>query len=304
MADICLLGTGGMLPLKERFLTSLYAEYNGKAVLIDCGEGTQVAIAKHGLKMSKIELILFTHCHADHVMGLTGLLLSIGNCSRTAPLDITAPKSCIGVIEKLMSICGGLPYEVRLHGVPEDRPYAFNADMIDPMLTVKTLPLSHRVSCVGYSLILDKKPVFLPEKAKKLNIPVELWKRLHRGETVTLSDGRTVYPEAVTGEKKQPLKITSTTDTLPIDEIVGFAESSDLFVCEGMYGLQDKKESMNEKHHMLMQDACNIAKKSGVNRLWLTHYSPAEKEPSVYEEELRKIFPETIISVDGEKITL
>ncbi len=91
MADVCLLGTGGMLPLKDRFLTSLYAEYNGKAVLIDCGEGTQVAVAKHDLKMSKIELILFTHCHADHVMGLTGLLLSIGNCSRTSPLDIAAP---------------------------------------------------------------------------------------------------------------------------------------------------------------------------------------------------------------------
>lgn len=304
MADVCLLGTGGMLPLKDRFLTSLYVEYNGKAVLIDCGEGTQVAVAKHGLKMSKIELILFTHCHADHVMGLTGLLLSVGNCSRTAPLDIAAPISCIGVLEKLVSICGGLPYEVRLHGIPEDRPYEFTADMIDPMLKIRTLPLSHRVSCMGYSLILDKKPVFLPDKAKELDIPIEYWKRLHSGESVTLSDGRNVSPEAVTGEKKPPLKITYTTDTLPIDGIVGFAEGSDLFVCEGMYGLSEKKESMNEKRHMLMQDACNIAKKAGVKRLWLTHYSPAEKEPSLYADELEQIFPDTVISADGEKITL
>jgi ribonuclease Z len=304
MADVCLLGTGGMLPLKDRFLTSLYAEYNGKAVLIDCGEGTQVAVAKHDLKMSKIELILFTHCHADHVMGLTGLLLSIGNCSRTAPLDIAAPESCISVIEKLVSICGGLPYEVRLHTIPEDRTYEFTADMIDPMLTVKTLPLSHRVGCIGYSLILEKKPVFMPDKAKELDIPVEMWKRLHSGETVTLGDGRSIPPEAVTGEKRPPLKITYTTDTLPIDDIVRFAESSDLFICEGMYGLCDKKESMNEKHHMLMQDACNIAKRAGVKRLWLTHYSPAEKEPSAYSDELRQIFPDTVISADGEKITL
>lgn len=304
MADVCLLGTGGMLPLKDRFLTSLYAEFNGKAVLIDCGEGTQVAAAMHGLKLSRIELILFTHCHADHVMGLTGLLLSVGNCSRTEPLDIAAPKSCIAVLEKLVSICGGLPYEVRLHSIPEDRPYGFIADTIDPMLTIKTLPLSHRVSCIGYSLILEKKPVFLPEKAKELDIPVEMWKRLHSGETVTLSDGRTISPESVTGAKRQPLKITYTTDTLPINEIVGFSESSDLFVCEGMYGLPDKKESMNEKHHMLMQDACNIAKRAGVKRLWLTHYSPAEKEPSVYSDELRQIFPDTVISVDGENMTL
>ncbi|WP_024859305.1 ribonuclease Z [Ruminococcus flavefaciens] len=304
MPDICLLGTGGMLPLKDRFLTSLYAEYNGKAVLIDCGEGTQVAIAKHGLKMSKIELLLITHCHADHVTGLPGLLLSIGNSSRTEPLDIAAPESCLSVIGSLMSVCGALPYEVRLHGLPEDKPYEFAAEMIDPMLKIRTLPLSHRVSCLGYSLSLERKPEFQPQNAKALGIPVEYWKRLHAGETVTLSDGRSIAPEAVTGEKRPPIKITYTTDTLPIAELKDLAESSDLFICEGMYGSSDKKESMNEKCHMLMQDACSIAAAANVKRLWLTHYSPAEKEPSVYEEELREIFPQVTVTEDGAKITL
>ena len=304
MPDICLLGTGGMLPLKDRFLTSLYVEYNGKAVLIDCGEGTQVAIAKHGLKMSKIELLLITHCHADHVTGLPGLLLSIGNSSRTEPLDIAAPESCLSVIGSLMSVCGALPYEVRLHGLPEDKPYEFAAEMIDPMLKIRTLPLSHRVSCLGYSLSLERKPEFQPQNAKALGIPVEYWKRLHAGETVTLSDGRSIAPEAVTGEKRPPIKITYTTDTLPIAELKDLAESSDLFICEGMYGSSDKKESMNEKCHMLMQDACNIAAAANVKRLWLTHYSPAEKEPSVYEEELREIFPQVTVTEDGAKITL
>ncbi len=304
MTEICLLGTGGMLPMPERFLTSLYAEYNGRAVLIDCGEGTQVAVAKHGLKMSRIDLILITHCHADHVTGLPGLLLSIGNSARTEPLDIAAPESCLPVIESLMSVCGALPYKVELHGLPEDRIYEFTAYMIDPMLTVKTMPLSHRVSCLGYSLILKRKPVFLPQNAKALNIPVEYWKRLHNGETITLADGLRVPPEAVTGEKKRPLKITYTTDTLPIPELELFALDSDLFICEGMYGTADKKESMNEKHHMLMQDACNTALNSNVKKLWLTHYSPAEKEPSVYAGELKKIFPETVITVDGERMSL
>lgn len=304
MTEICLLGTGGMLPLPDRFLTSLYAEYNGRAVLIDCGEGTQVAVAKHGLKMSRIDLILITHCHADHVTGLPGLLLSIGNSARTEPLDIVAPESCLPVIENLMSVCGGLPYKVELHGIPEDRPYEFTADMIDPMLTVKTMPLSHRVSCLGYSLILRRKPVFLPQNAKALNIPVEFWKRLHNGETVTLADGLRVPPEAVTGEKKRPLKITYATDTLPVAELELFALDADLLICEGMYGSYDKKQSMNEKRHMLMQDACNIALNSQVKKLWLTHYSPAEKEPSVYAEELRKIFPETVITEDGARMSL
>lgn len=304
MPEICLLGTGGMLPLKDRFLTSLYAEYNGKAILIDCGEGTQVAIAKHGLRLSKIEMLLITHCHADHVTGLPGLLLSIGNSSRTAPLDIYMPESCVDTVKALLYVCGGLPYEVRLNVLPEDGSAEFRADRIDPMLRVKTLPLSHRVGCLGYSLILERKPVFEPDKAKALGIPVELWKKLHSGSMVTLDDGRSIAPEEVTGAKRPPIKITYTTDTLPIGELVGFAEGSDLFVCEGMYGTSDKRESMNEKKHTLMEDACNIAARAGVKRLWLTHYSPAEKAPGIYEEQLRELFPHTVISSDGEKLTL
>ncbi len=304
MPEVCLLGTGGMLPLKDRFLTSLYAEYNGKAVLIDCGEGTQVAVAKHGLKMSKIELILITHCHADHVTGLPGLLLSIGNSSRTQPLDIAAPESSLPILRSLLSVCGGLPYEVRFHGLPEDKPTEFAADMIDPMLRIKTLPLSHRVSCIGYSLCLERRAVFDPVKAKAAGVPVEHWKKLHSGEEVVLDDGRKIVPEDVTGEKRPPIKITYTTDTLPVDDIAAFAEGSDLFICEGMYGQFEKKESMNEKHHMLMQDACDIAKRAGVKQLWLTHYSPAEKDPSVYEDELRAIFPEAVITEDGRKLSL
>ena len=139
-----------------------------------------------------------------------------------------------------------------------------------------------------------------PEKQQKK----KFWKRLHNGETVTLADGLRVPPEAVTGEKKRPLKITYATDTLPVAELELFALDADLLICEGMYGSYDKKQSMNEKRHMLMQDACNIAKRAGVKRLWLTHYSPAEKEPSAYSDELRQIFPDTVISADGEKITL
>ena len=173
------------------------------------------------------------------------------------------------------------------------------------MLKIRTLPLSHRVSCLGYSLVLERKPPFLPENAKALGIPVEYWKRLHSGETVILDDGRSIAPEAVTGEERSPIKITYTTDTLPIAELAGFAESSDLFICEGMYGLPEKKESIeDEKCHMLMQDACGIALMAGVKRLWLTHYSPAEKEPSLYEEELKTIFPDAVITADGAKITL
>lgn len=304
MAEICLLGTGGMLPLKDRFLTSLYAEFNGKAVLIDCGEGTQIAMGVHGVKMSRIEMLLITHDHADHIAGLPGLLLSIGNCSRTEPLDVYMPESCKPAVESLMSICGYLPFEVVMHTIPEDRETSFRAEKIDPMLTVNTIPLAHSTKCIGYSLCLERKPVFAPEKAKALGVPVQFWKKLHSGESVTLDGGKTVSPDDVTGEKRPPLKITCTTDTLPLPEIADFARNSTLFVCEGMYGSMDKKESMNEKGHMLMQDACMLAKSADAERLWLTHYSPAEKDPSVYSEELKAIFPDVVVSSDGEKISL
>ncbi|MCM1314892.1 MAG: ribonuclease Z [Muribaculaceae bacterium] len=304
MPEICLLGTGGMLPLKNRFLTSLYAEYNGKSVLIDCGECTQVALSQHGLKISRIEIILITHSHADHITGLPGLLLSIGNCSRTEPIDIYIPASAENMVKNLISVCGTLPYEVNIHILPDRNPTAFLAEKIDSMLMISTIPLEHSVNCIGYRLTLSRKPVFAPEKAKSLDIPVKYWKILHGGTSVTLDDGRTFSPADVTRESRPPITVTYTTDTLPIPSITDFAQNSDLFICEGMYGDTEKKQSMNEKGHMLMQDACEIALKANVKKLWLTHYSPAETEPVVYEQELKEIFPSVTVSHDGEKITL
>lgn len=304
MPNITLLGTGGMLPLKDRFLTSLYVEQNGNAVLIDCGEGTQVAFAQHGLKLSKIKAIFITHSHADHVAGLTGLLLSLGNTGRSDALPIFCGNSAVDTIQHLLAVTGGLPFDVHLHRLPENQSTTIKINKIDPLLQIDTLPLKHRVPCLGYRLTFAKKPEFQPQQAKALEIPVQYWKQLHSGETVTLPDGRKIDSAQVTGEPRPPIKITYTTDTLPISEIVDFAKDSDLFICEGMWGTFDKKESMNQKRHMLMQDACTLAKKANVKRLWLTHYSPAEKEPEIYAEELQQIYETVIISKDGQEIIL
>ena len=148
MPDICLAGTGGMLPLKNRYLTGCFIEYSGKAILIDCGEGMQVALAAADIKISRIEMILITHNHADHVTGLPGLLLSMGNCSREEPLDIYIPESAERVVRNLISVCGHLPFEYRLHKLPDTAAVSFTAEKIDPMLTISTLPLKHSVKCL------------------------------------------------------------------------------------------------------------------------------------------------------------
>ena len=304
MPDITLLGTGGMLPLKDRFLTSLYVEHNGKALLIDCGEGTQVAVATHGLKLSKIEAILITHLHADHIAGLPGLLLSLGNTGRSHPLPIYCGDNAAEFVRHALFVAGGLPFEVHIHRLPEQECSKITFGRIDERLVIETLPLCHRVPCLGYRLTFGKKPEFMPENARALGIPVEYWKTLHDGESVTLPDGRTVTPEEVTGAARSPVRIVYTTDTLPIPEIVAFAEQADLFVCEGMWGMADKKESMDQKRHMLMQDACKLAKQAQVKCLWLTHYSPAEKEPVAYQGTLQSIFAQTTISQDGQHLQL
>ena len=201
MPDICLAGTGGMLPLKDRYLTGCFLEYNGKAILIDCGEGMQVALASSDLKISRIEMILITHNHADHVTGLPGLLLSMGNCSREEPIDIYLPESAERVVRNLISICGRLPFDVRLHMLPDKEAVSFTADKIDPMLTIYTLPVRHSVKCLAYSMVLEKKAVFQPDKAQSLGVPVKMWRVLHSGEAVTLDDGRVIQPDEYPSQK-------------------------------------------------------------------------------------------------------
>lgn len=300
MPEICLLGTGGMMPLKDRWLTSCYIGHNGRAVLIDCGEGTQIALAEQGKKISRIDTVLITHCHADHVSGLAGFLLSMGNSSRTQPLDIFLPEGKTPMIKNILCICDRLPFEVNFHELSLSGKTEFSCAQIDTMLKISSLPLRHSTDCLGYSLSFGKKAEFLPERAKALDIPVKYWKALHCGETVILDDGREVSGAQVTGSPRKPVKITYVTDTLPFNGIADFAFGSDLFICEGMYGDETKKQSMDKKGHMLMQDACKLAEIAECKRLWLTHYSPAEKDPEEYAHKLRLIFPNVTVSRDGQ----
>lgn len=304
MPEITLIGTGGMMPLKDRWLTSCYIEHNGRAVLIDCGEGTQIALAEFGCKISRIEILLITHVHADHISGLPGFLLSLGNSSRTEPLDIYMPAGTAHVVKKLLCICDRLQFEIVVHELPMSGIGSVSAEKIDPMLEIRSLPLKHSTDCLGYSFKFNRKPVFLPDKAKSLGVPVQMWKLLHSGESVTLDDGAVITPDMVTGDSRHAVRLAYVTDTLPFAGIADFAHGADLFICEGMYGEPDKKDSMNQKGHMLMQDACRLARSAEVRRLWLTHYSPAEKYPGNYAKELKKIFADVTVSKDGERIEL
>lgn len=293
MIDVTLIGTGGMIPTPNRFLSSCLIEYNGRSILIDCGEGTQISLSKGKFSIKKIEAILITHCHADHVTGLPGLLLTIGNSMRTEPLYIVVPRGFENIINSLLVVCGYLPYEVRIIEVSEEKTQQF--EFIG--LIINSFPLEHHISCLGYTFELILKPHFLPEEAKKLNIPLNLWKLLHNGKNVNHQNS--IYtPDMVLGKSRKPIKISFATDTRPVKNINDAVKNSDLFICEGMYGEDEQYENAVEKKHMLFSEAAHIAKDSNVKELWLTHFSPSLKNPEEFLEQTKKIFPNTIAGYD------
>lgn len=293
MINVTLVGTGGMVPLPNRYLASCHIEYNGRAILIDCGEGTQISLQKGKLSLNKIDTILITHCHADHVTGLPGLLLTIGNHGRTEPVYIIGPRGSTKILNSLLVVCGFLPFEVRIVELHDTKSQEFN----QIGLTIRSIPLKHHINCLGYSFELNLRPHFQPEEAKRLNIPVKLWKILHSGQEVVVDD-KTISPDMVLGAPRDPIKISYVTDTRPVKTIDEVVRDSDLFICEGMYGDDEMLANAVEKMHMGFSEAAKIALNANVKELWLTHFSPSMPLPENYLETAARIFPNTIVGKD------
>ena len=282
------------MPLPNRWLTSLCARYNGTNILIDCGEGTQIALREQGWSPKPIGIICITHFHADHISGLPGMLLDIGNSERTEPLTIIGPKGLTRVVSALRTIAPELPFEVRLVEIEEN----FQSFKFDGF-RIEAFKLNHNIVCYGYSIIVERGAKFDPERAKALEIPLKFWSVLQRGETCE-ADGKVYTPDMVLLGARKGLKVTYCTDTRPTDSIVENAREADLFICEGMYGEPDKLDKAKEHKHMTFYEAATLAKKASVKEMWLTHYSPSLIRPQEFKKEVRQIFVNTVISKDGE----
>ena len=302
MIDVCLLGTGGMMPLPNRFLTSLMVRYNGKCVLIDCGEATQIAMKKKGISSKPIDVICFTHFHADHVSGLPGMLLTMGNAERTEPLLIVGPKGVERVVNALRTIAPELPFEIRFKELTTEED-TFEIDGM-PGFSITAFKVNHNITCYGYSMSLKRQGKFNVEAATAAGIERQYWNSLQKGETITLEDGRVFTPDMVLGADRKGIKLTYTTDTRPTDSIVRNAADSDLFICEGMYGEPDKQAKAREYKHMTFYEAARMARDARVKEMWLTHYSPSLVNPAEYLPEAKKIFSKTIAAKDGRSVEL
>ncbi|MCL2372390.1 MAG: ribonuclease Z [Defluviitaleaceae bacterium] len=301
MIDIALVGTGGMMPLPGRFLSSMLCRVDGRMVLFDCGEGTQVSLRMLGWGFKQIDMIVFTHFHGDHISGLPGLLLTMANAERTQPLTLVGPVGLRQVVTSLCVIARDLTFPMEF--VEWDMKPGHSHSMGD--LTMKALPLNHRAPCFAYSLELSRRGKFDPERAKAQNIPVKLWGPLQKQTDANIVyEGRTFTSDMVLGATRKGLKVVFCTDTRPVAALPAFAQGADLFICEGLYGDPEKQEKAAAHKHMSFMEAATIAKAAQAKELWLTHFSPAMPDPYNYLENATAIFLNTKIGKDRKTITL
>lgn len=294
MLDIKLLGTGGMMPLPNRYLTSLLVKYNGKSILVDCGDATQLALRQAEESSAHIDVICITHFHADHISGLVALMLLMGNQGKTSDLTLIGPKGLQRVVESMRVIAPVLPFNIKYIEIEQSDEIVYTFDD----LSIKAFKVNHKITCYGYAFELKRKRQFDLERAQKLNIDKRYWKVLQQGLEFTIGD-KTYTPDMVLGAERKGIKLIYCTDTRPTESLVRNSHKADLLICEGMYGDNDKFSDALEKRHMLFYEAAKVAKEADVSELWLTHFSPSMNKPKEYLTITKEVFENTVIPKDG-----
>ena len=295
MMDVTLLGTGGMMPLPNRYLTSLLTRVDGRMLLIDCGEGTQVTLKQTGFGYKNLDAICFTHYHADHVTGLPGLLLAVAATGREEPVTFFGPPGLKRVVESICVVARELPFPLRFCELPASGASELFVENTDYVL--HALPLDHACTCFAYTVEFRRLGRFDVTRAEALGLPKPLWGKLQREETVEF-EGKTYTSDMVLGPTRKGIKVSYCTDTRPVPGLPAFVSDADLFICEGMYGDPEKADNAARHKHMTYAEAAQIALAGNVKKLWLTHYSPAMTNPKEFLHVARDIFPNTTAGFD------
>ena len=301
--EVFILGTGGMMPLPGRGLTSVLVRREGELFLFDCGEATQIAFRRLGLRWKKISHIFISHTHADHVTGLPGMLSLSAQVERSEPLHVYGPPRVRAYIEQSLRILDiYIDYEIVIHET-FDNGLLVAGDGYE----IHACRLRHSKPCLGYTLVEgDRAGEFHPERAAELGVPRgPLWGRLQGGAAVTLDDGRVVESAQVMGAARAGRKFAFITDTAMVDGLDRFVADADLMICEGMFA-QDLRESAHDKKHLTARQAGALARVGGVRRMGLIHYSPRYTERDLKQllREAREEFPGSFLTRDLQELSI
>jgi len=288
------LGTSGAVPTLKRSLPAAALQRGGEIFLFDCGEGTQMQLMKAKLSIYKVEKIFISHLHGDHVVGLPGLLMSLGQTPREKPLFIYGPRGIKDyVLANKKHLNFHCEYELLLREVKEgiiseEDEYRFEAVALD-----------HNHLSLGYALIEKERPgKFSVEKAKSLGLEEgPLFGKLQRGEDIKLENGKVIHPRDVLGKPRRGRKIIYATDTRPCPGVAKLSQGADVLIHDGMFSQQEEKEAQ-ERGHSTVTQVARMAKDAGVNRLILTHISSRYPDDNLLLKEARTIFPSAIIGRD------
>lgn len=295
MVQVTLLGSGATRPLPHRALAALWLQVGGRGLLFDCGEGTQVSAQRFGASLYKLDTLLLTHYHGDHLFGLPGLLQSMAALGRTEPVTVAGPPGLDGVLDAVLTLAGPLPFALCRHTFGDCR-----GSLALPSGTVVTaFPARHRVPCCSYLYTLPRAGRFDPDKAKALGIPVAWWRSLQAGQP---AGGFT--PDQVLGPARRGLRLLYATDTEPTAELAEQARGADLLCMDATYADDADAPKARLYGHATCAEAGALAAEAGVRRLWLTHYSAAVTDPEAGLAAARRQFPAAEAGFDGKTLTL
>src|ERR1043166_4279394 len=303
MLSVTFLGTSAARPTVERNVSGVAVVREGETLLFECGEGTQRQMMRYGVSFALCE-IFFTHFHADHFLGVIGLVRTLALQTRTDPMVLYGPKGAKKVLGQAMQLgVERVPFEVEIREVKA-------GDLIGQRATgnvqrdaydIRVFATEHGGGSVGYALKEHERPGrFDPEKARAAGVPEgPLWGKLQKGETVGLADGRTVSAEGIVGAKRPGRVIVFTGDTRPCAGVVDAAQGADLLIHEATFG-EEEKERAKETGHSTAREAAQVALAAKARRLVLSHVS-ARYSISADElvKEAREVFKETVVAKDG-----
>jgi ribonuclease Z len=296
--DLVFLGTSGSMPTAQRAPAALLVRRGGDRLLFDCAEGTQRQLLRSSVGLIELEEVFLTHFHADHVLGLPGMLKTFALRGRGLPLTVYGPRGLVDLLGSLKRVLGKVSYGVRLVELGP-------GDVVERGdYRLATFAVSHGVSALGWSLIEATRPGrFDVDAANALGIPNGPERgELQRGMPVTFPDGRTVAPEQVLGDPRPGRKLVITGDTAPTDGLVEAAWGADVLVTEATFA-DEERERAAETLHSTATQAAEIARRAGVGLLALTHLSNRYFGPEIARE-ARAIFPETVVPRDFDVIEL